>query len=245
MEGAKRVLAEYGATVRSLSVYRSDVAILNEFDETVYISPVCAIAVVAPLVERGLLRNVELREAGAPKVLEKIMPKCLCLVDIAPFSTDMKWFGETYEFTPILKTRVGIIVLQNLVDDRKTTISAEDVARLPLGIFDNGTTRRMYEAIFGSGGPATVKVRTTDSRLLLRNVANGTYAALGDSFLWKRWIEGDNANASRLLFIPLEGNYDAEFGIASLRSSPRTPAQSAFVESFAREFARITSSLAM
>lgn len=208
---AARILAEYDSALSGLSVRKTDARILSEFDGKMAVSPICMHAIVEPLMEHGLLGDVKLREIdGLEAGRYADEGGWVVLADVPRFAIDSEAFDALYETKPVLRTRVGVLGKKELIPPAPV-ISAAVASELPLGFFDNATTRLMYETIFSEHPVKRAASYTTSIGALLSNAERGRYAILADSFQWRQYLLG-GAAAPDMAFARIEGQFESEFG---------------------------------
>lgn len=232
---AARILAEYDSALSGLSVRKADARALGEFAGKMAVSPICMHAIVEPLMERGFLGDVKLREIDgleAGRFADE--GGWVVLVDVPRFAIDAGSFDAYYKMKPVLRTRVGVMGCKDLLPP-SPTISAEAASELPLGFFDNATTRLMYEKIFSEHAIKRAASYTTNIGVLLSNAEKGRYAILADSFQWRQYLLGSKA-APEMAFTRIEGQLESEFGFVYRRDDDIGGETRHFMKSLDRAF---------
>jgi hypothetical protein len=237
LQHAEVLLREYCDMLFGLNVFKHDVELLQGTEMQVLVSPACMHSIMTPMIERFNLYHLKLTEVVTEEALKGSgQDNTLILADIfSPFYPD-ETFGRRYSLLPLVNARYGIVSAKTALQYTPKSVSRTYVAKLPLGLFSNETTKAMYEHVLGSSVHENILLTTTSHNTLFDNMLVGRLAILVDSFQFKQMAHRHSQWSNQVVFSEIEGDYDILFAFVFDKGHPPTGAQKSWAESFVKAF---------
>jgi molybdenum-dependent DNA-binding transcriptional regulator ModE len=229
------ILSEYDRMLETMSSAEQDVAFLQKQKVKITVSPVCLIDIIAPLIERGVMKNVTLREATAEQAFKHMdEPNWLFFIDLFSSLYPSELLEKEYYVIPMLDTKIGILSRKNCFPSLPRVVPLEIVSKLPLGIFDNETTQAMYGEIFKDHPLENVLISTSNKTALHEGMHMGRYAILADSYAYLQTPDEMKKGSQGVVFSELAGNFVSTFAFVGKKSAPMSEIDQRYVNSLLR-----------
>ncbi len=238
LKHAKTIVAEYDAMIEELNKQLgTNAEVLAKVH--LVVTPYIINSVVIPLAaETSIFDSITVRETTFDQVfldMRHSQPDTLFLVDLFDRTASSMPLEDDFVFTPLFQTKLGAAWDASFPLDSREWISREALSILPVIMFDDPTTKRMYAHVFEKAPLQNIIMSTTNPRVLreLQNAGRGI--VLSDTF--SSYLTKKSHDGSR--FAKIEGGYMSTIGFIHRKDNPPNDEASRCRDSFANCFRRI------
>jgi molybdenum-dependent DNA-binding transcriptional regulator ModE len=221
LKHAQKILSEYDRMLETMGSTERDKDFLQTQKAKITVSPVCLINIITPRVEKSVMQNITMREATAEQAF-KLMdePGWIFFIDLFSSLYPIELLEKEYFVLPLLETTIGIFSRKNSFPNLPRVVSVETASKLPLGIFDNETTRAIYGEIFKDHPLKNVLISTSNKATLYEGLYANRYALLADSYAFSQIPDDLKKDPQGVVFSEIAGKFTSTFAFVGKKRAP-------------------------
>lgn len=181
------------------------------------------------------LRDVVMSEKGLPDILSELAHPSsdeaaggLAIVCLPNDMVRRTMRDPNLAFAPLIEARIGVAGTEALLSGRKCTISATEVAELPVAYYKEPILDRILGEVFANHPLKRVIMHTSSPQLLEDYVEGGQAITFSDTF-----SAFADKGSSGLVFVPIRNSTAFTVGFLHSRKRGLSPDAADYVERFA------------